>query len=259
MSLVNTLKKPGISKPPWFTSSSAKHEQSQQQTSARSSTNYSKHSPIGSKNHGNTCFLNATLQAIASCEILTPAMLKEHMMLKSPDFNKTLTSSMAASSQLNQELLDALIKSIYYLRHHDVLEDDCLLTNGRKTVDTYITKLINRFPQFPNPTLKIGTQEDAHEFYINILLILQNTRSYYQSMIDASIHNNDFSVARKKQESEKFINFPYVASLFEGKRVSTVYCLECGQISQRPELFLDIPLQIQSSNSLQESFNQHFE
>jgi ubiquitin C-terminal hydrolase len=262
MSVLNTMvpvggRKAGILKPSSFSSSSAKYEL--KQTSARSSANYSKHAPIGSKNHGNTCFLNATLQAVASCESLAPAMLKEHSMLRElHDKNEFLATFNSSSSQLNQDLLDSLIKSIYYLRNHDVLEAGPTSTHERKTVDTYITNLIKRFPQFPNPTLKIGTQEDAHEFYINILLILQNTRSYYQSMADAYLRGN-YPKGKKRALNRQIVNFPFVASLFEGKVVSTVYCLECGHVSQRPELFLDIPLEIQSTRSLQESFNQHFE
>lgn len=220
--------------------------------------------PRGVKNYGNTCFLNAILQGLAYCDILTSTIHEKQRMIYELQQLQMKLDLKVFYFPPNQQLINCLEKCFWYLRNKDSAATTNYPGNNKsvKTLDDYVQLLLQLFPSFSNTTLTYGKQEDAHEFYINIILAFQQADLHFQSLIETFQNAFPLSIISSSSTTASLLttlqSIPSIASLFQGTSLSTIYCLECHKLSQRKDSFIDLQLNIQSKSSLLDCLEDHF-
>ncbi len=92
-------------------------------------------------------------------------------------------------------------------------------------------------------TLRVGRQEDSHEFLLYLLDSLEKSaKSFKQNSLNSFISNSN-------DNSDNLIQ-----KIFGGKLISSVTCSKCKKSSNKIDNFLDVSLQIFNSDSLEKSF-----
>lgn len=157
----------------------------------------------GLNNMGNTCFLNSVLQNL----LYTPALINyfdfsEHLKKCNPKG----ICLMCEFSKLNQ-----VSKS----SKNGALTPKNILNN---------LKLISK-------NIKIGRQEDAHEFLLYFLDGLEKSCKTFVNQI-----RNNFIVSNTTDEDN------LIQKLFGGKLASKVICLKCKNVSKKVDQYLDISI-----------------
>ena len=92
-------------------------------------------------------------------------------------------------------------------------------------------------------TLRVGRQEDSHEFLLYMLDALEKSAKLFkQSSLNSFISSSSDS-------SDNLIQ-----KIFGGKLLSSVTCSKCKKSSNKIDNFLDVSLQISNVDSLDKSF-----
>jgi ubiquitin carboxyl-terminal hydrolase 36/42 len=89
--------------------------------------------------------------------------------------------------------------------------------------------------------LRVGRQEDAHEFLLYLLDALEKSAKQFKQT-----QSNSFA----SQSNEDNL----IQKLFGGKLVSSVTCLKCKNVYKKYDNFLDVSLHIYNSESLEKCF-----
>ena len=157
----------------------------------------------GLNNMGNTCFLNSVLQNL----LYTPALINYF------DFSEHLKKCNPKGVCLMCEFckLNQVSKS----SKNGALTPKNILNN---------LKLISK-------NIKIGRQEDAHEFLLYFLDGLEKSCKTFVNQI-----RNNFIVSNITDEDN------LIQKLFGGKLASKVICLKCKNVSKKVDQYLDISI-----------------
>jgi len=157
----------------------------------------------GLNNMGNTCFLNSVLQSL----LYTPGLINyfDNSEIK----RKYNPRGICFLIEFNN-LIDASKKSkIHSLTPKGILNN---------------LKVISK-------NLKIGRQEDAHEFLLYLLDALEKSCKIYTDTI-----KSNFIINSNGNEDN------LIQKLFGGKLASCVICLKCKNVSKKNDQYLDISL-----------------
>jgi ubiquitin carboxyl-terminal hydrolase 36/42 len=163
------------------------------------------HIGSGLNNMGNTCFLNSVLQSL----LYTPSLINyfifsEHKKKCNP-------------------------KGICLLCEFHCLID---LSKANKIVSLTPKNILNNL-KFISKNIKIGRQEDAHEFLLYLLDGLEKACKNYITSI-----KNNFIVSSNLNDDN------LIQKLFGGKMASCVICLKCKNVSKKIDQYLDISIVI---------------
>jgi len=165
-------------------------------------------SPIGKgfRNMGNTCFLNSVLQ----CILYTPP-LKNYIILYK-----------------HQELCN--LKGLCFLCEYSKLVKNCMSNSGGgcETPTNFIQNLKNI-----SKSLKVGRQEDAHEFLIYLLDVMERSSKQFMEL------NSYKFIVKNDLNTDNLIQ-----KIYGGVTKSSVICSKCKNPSDTFEQFLDAGLVI---------------
>jgi hypothetical protein len=163
------------------------------------------HVGSGLNNMGNTCFLNSVLQTL----LYTPGLI-----------NYFFHSEHKKKCSLKGVCL---------------LCEFCVLVELSKTskINSLTPKNILNNLKFISKNIKIGRQEDAHEFLLYFLDGLEKSCKNYVNSI-----RSNFIVSNQSNEDN------LIQKLFGGKLASCVICLKCKNVSKKVDQYLDISIVI---------------
>ncbi|KAG0148437.1 hypothetical protein CROQUDRAFT_60602 [Cronartium quercuum f. sp. fusiforme G11] len=198
---------------------SRQRSNSRPNVSARSSSSHSPTPPIattwpklqrlgpGFVNTGNTCFLNATLQALIHTPALAVGLLDrdEH---RRDECRLSQTKNFCVLCNM-QNLITAC------LRPH---------RRERQIKPSLISNHLNRIA----PRMRNNRQEDAHEFLRMLIEAMQN----------AALGGREAQAKQKEKDST------FIYRMFAGKFRSRVTCQHCQTTSDTFDTFLDLSLDI---------------
>lgn len=187
--------------------------------------------PLGFKNLGNTCYLNAVLQ----CLTYTPPLANFCLRLQHSE-NCDFLAQQDKKSDCPFCLLEKrIVRSLSI--------DSTLDTPG---------KIIGGLKVFAEH-FRLGRQEDAHEFL--------------RYVIDAC-HTTCLRLKKLQQQRRKYVSngggdgfngSTVVKEIFGGALQSQVKCLACGNESNKVDEIMDISVDVLNSSSLKEAFQKFFQ
>ncbi|CAI9294956.1 unnamed protein product [Lactuca saligna] len=187
--------------------------------------------PLGFKNLGNTCYLNAVLQ----CLTYTPPLANFCLRLQHSENCEFLAQQDKKSDCPFCLLEKRIVRSLSI--------DSTLDTPG---------KIIGGLKVFAEH-FRLGRQEDAHEFL--------------RYVIDAC-HTTCLRLKKLQQQKRKYVSngggdgfngSTVVKEIFGGALQSQVKCLACGNESNKVDEIMDISVDVLNSSSLKEAFQKFFQ
>ncbi|KAI3809659.1 hypothetical protein L1987_19256 [Smallanthus sonchifolius] len=187
--------------------------------------------PLGFRNLGNTCYLNAVLQ----CLTYTPPLA---------NFCLRLQHSASCESLSQQDKKSDCPFCLLEKRIARSLSVDLALDTPGKFIGG-----LKLFAEH----FRLGRQEDAHEFL--------------RYVIDAC-HTTSLRLKKLQQQKRKFVSNgggdscsggTVVKEIFGGALQSQVKCLACGNESNKVDEIMDISIDVLNSSSIREAFQKFFQ
>ncbi|CAH9142848.1 unnamed protein product [Cuscuta epithymum] len=182
----------------------------------------------GLQNFGNNCFLNAVLQALASCQSFR-------------NFLEELVSEVGGSSTDGSEENSSLADALFWL-----LEELCTLQHGRTVLSPQ--KLMHAMNEYI-PNFNMTSQQDAEEALYHLLSSLREelSESYVHECISLAdvtgLPNCRVLDLKKSRKSEPERWRQYFIGPFYGILCSSLMCQSCSlQISLDFQLFQSLHL-----------------
>eukprot|EP00606_Chrysophyceae_sp_TOSAG23-5_P000260 GSChrysophyteH2.ASY1.ANO1.711.1 assembled CDS len=168
--------------------------------------------PPGLRNLGNTCFLNAVMQALTHCRSLAEAV-----------------ANSGHSHHCQHEKGSCVLCSVEAHMHQCAEAWSFAPKN-----------IVRTLPQI-STTLRLGRQEDAHEFLRNLVSGMQS------SLLD---------ITSSSSNSSKHEDYP--VTLFEGSVQCLITCGSCGAVSTKRDPVEDLELDISRASSLHGALHNEF-
>ncbi|CAD6975418.1 hypothetical protein A4X06_0g4059 [Tilletia controversa] len=165
--------------------------------------------PVGLRNYGNTCYQNSVMQAL-----LHTAPLANILVTRSPDELRGRGGSLQNKGFCTVEATQNFARRA--------------LVERKATAPIELNRNLS---QFARP-LRIGRQEDAHEFL----------RFLLEGMQKACLTKSP----KVLKPSNPLTSTTFVNKIFGGRLRSRVHCLTCGHDSDTFDPFLDLSLDIRS-------------
>jgi ubiquitin C-terminal hydrolase len=195
--------------------------------------NYIKRGLTGLVNMGNKCFMNSIIQSLSNTLSLTDYIItreyKEDVNIKHNEILQSFAN---------------LIVNIW--DKNELIRPRSFVENTSKYIDKY------RYP----------TQQDSHEFLINILEIIHKAVSYE---IEMTIHGSaktkaDFLEKKSLERWFTFYNKEYsiINKLFGGMMLNSVSCNNCNDLDDVFEPYFNISLPIDDCITLSDCFSNYF-
>nr|CAH8841788.1 unnamed protein product [Trichobilharzia regenti] len=189
----------------------------------------------GLRNIGNTCYMNAALQALSNCPHLTEFFLECHDIL---DPNRKLV----------------LLSHYYTLLSEFWGNERQRCFNANTILDAFC---------ITHPMFRGYSQHDAQEFLR--LFLVQLHEELKHSKISIS-EKRASSGTRQTTSNQSDNSSSIITDVFQGRLVSTVRCLSCNRLSNREETFMDLSLSLARptvqtcnlSSSIEESTHSSF-
>ncbi|KAJ0507896.1 putative ubiquitinyl hydrolase 1 [Helianthus annuus] len=187
--------------------------------------------PLGFRNLGNTCYLNAVLQ----CLTYTPPLA---------NFCLRRQHSASCDSLPQQDKKNNCPFCLLETRIARSLSVDLLLDTPGKFIGG-----LKIFAEH----FRVGRQEDAHEFL--------------RYVIDAC-HTTSIRLKKLQQQKRKLVSngggdsvsgSTVVKEIFGGALQSQVKCLACGNESNKVDEIMDISIDVVNSSSIKEAFQKFFQ
>ncbi|KAM0063146.1 putative ubiquitinyl hydrolase 1 [Helianthus debilis subsp. tardiflorus] len=187
--------------------------------------------PLGFRNLGNTCYLNAVLQ----CLTYTPPLA---------NFCLRRQHSASCDSLPQQDKKNNCPFCLLETRIARSLSVDLLLDTPGKFIGG-----LKIFAEH----FRVGRQEDAHEFL--------------RYVIDAC-HTTSLRLKKLQQQKRKLVSngggdsvsgSTVVKEIFGGALQSQVKCLACGNESNKVDEIMDISIDVVNSSSIKEAFQKFFQ
>ncbi|CAH9109759.1 unnamed protein product [Cuscuta europaea] len=182
----------------------------------------------GLQNLGNNCFLNAVLQALASCQSFR-------------NFLEGLVSEVGGSSTEGSEQNSSLAGALFWL-----LEELCTIQHGRTVLSPQ--KLMHAMNEYI-PNFNMTSQQDAEEALYHLLSSLREelSESYVHECISLAdvtgLPNCRILDLKKSRKSEPERWRQYFIGPFYGILCSSLMCQSCSlQISLDFQLFQSLHL-----------------
>lgn len=210
----------------------------------------SRSSHRGLQNLGNTCYMNAVLQALAHAPELSLAMdCQSHRQQHSLKNHETPSSSASSFCTLCalEEQLEALHSKPQPAPSpaHPATPPPASSSPSNLTDPTSTTSLspfspahfVHGFIDHVAPWFQLGLQEDSHEFLRLLIDAMQNSCVQIRNKNKTSAPNNNL------QQEE------YPFSLFRGTIESNVICDSCGALSKTTDPMEDIGLDCDDHHS----------
>lgn len=200
--------------------------------------------PLGLKNLGNTCYVNAVLQALGSSDIFTNAVIE----LSNYHQHHIQGMDIAAQTLHHNTCLLCILKQYFIIfQSHNPYSDK--LSNILALSDLYydVNHLEDKYVLFPTrfiQTMEVslnasvfvrGQQQDAHEFLI--MLLESFNVQYTSNILSKSLH---------------------VSYLCKGSYVNLIECGQCYHISMKTEPFIGLDLDISKSSALSSALDSYF-
>eukprot|EP00927_Polykrikos_kofoidii_P035856 TRINITY_DN30365_c0_g1_i1.p1 TRINITY_DN30365_c0_g1~~TRINITY_DN30365_c0_g1_i1.p1 ORF type:complete len:834 (+),score=187.03 TRINITY_DN30365_c0_g1_i1:71-2503(+) len=170
----------------------------------------------GLRNGGNTCFLNSVVQVLTHTRPLQSYLVsREH------------------SAACQAKSTGSFCATCVFERHvHEALQGSKSVVNPQE--------LLRRISQIGGKQMRLGRQEDAHEFMLNLL---------------DSCHRMDIRAATTNGETLPHViqHTTMIHQLFGGYLRSQVSCLSCKYKSNTFDPFLGLSLEVQSHGTLEKA------
>ena len=166
----------------------------------------------GLKNRGNTCYLNSVMQCLA----YTPPLF---------NYLRTREHEKACLSQQGCTVCNTSLLILNMHKNTRPIAPDFILKNLRKIA----------------PTLRIGRQEDSHEWLRYLLGSMQTALEKEQS---------------KQKLPVGVAETTWLCQMFGGYIVNQLTCQTCQHVSRRADHFMDLSLEIMGCRSLLDSLRQ---
>eukprot|EP00466_Bigelowiella_natans_P008070 jgi/Bigna1/38571/e_gw1.26.68.1 len=199
----------------------------------------------GLVNIGNTCFLNASLQALMHCPPVVGMLLTNMSDLKR--FRKArMSQRMERKFHLVQEFMLLLRK----------------LWSGRYLACS--PKELYRDAVTLNPAFRGYGHHDAHEFIYCVLdciheaLMIKCEYDFDEAQKKEPSSDQDGEAKEKKPKNARPTEFSIVSDLFKGKMRSDVTCPNCASVSIKGDTFLDLSLEIPQDPKLKKTLLHSF-
>jgi len=187
----------------------------------------------GVVNLGNTCYMNAVLQALAHAPELCMAIDLEPHSASCP---------IASQNDTNNSFCILCELEKHLQRVHKSSGG-----NGTSTSEAVTpTDFVNGFVKHIAPGFKLGVQEDSHEFLRLLIDAMQNSSKTACTMTIKEEEDQDEAGANGNQKKE---SNQYSYRLFCGKVESTVKCSNCDVVSSKIDPIEDIGLEVIPSSS----------
>jgi ubiquitin C-terminal hydrolase len=197
--------------------------------------------PSGLMNGGNTCFANSVLQCLVNTHPLQVFLTSsEHLKEKCPlslGHGHLVNVKHSFCPVCNLKDIVALMLDPSYSA---ILPRDLLLN-------------LDKIGEF-----RLGDQEDAHQFLLDMLFKIHDAFVYIDSI-------NRKLTAAKNAPNSKQLDFvdphdrqlieesSFVYQMFGGRFLHKTRCIECGRVSMNPEPFLVLSLGLAAGASVEES------
>lgn len=179
----------------------------------------------GLKNLGNTCFLNSVLQCI-----LYTVPLKNYLdHSEHSQMCKIKGVCFICEYGRLSKLVGKYIFNINFIQKFFILSE---LKKSAIIPQNIIHNIRNIAHH-----IKIGRQEDAHEFLLYFLSAMENSATDYLHSI-----SKKFSKLKKTAFPNYFEENNLIQKIFGGQLISTVTCGKCKSSSSRYDKFIDISL-----------------
>lgn len=205
--------------------------------------------PVGLRNLGNTCFLNAALQALAHSPLLAPFFLKGHFVR---DLNAA--NPLGTGGKLAMAVADLLQKLFPPEASEDGNGKNIGANSGiSMSPDDFYGTACTAFPLMGEQR---GEQQDAHEVLSFLLDALHEDVNRAREKPPYEERKDLAEEAMSKKGEERYAAQAWhdhlrrhrsvLVDLCQGQLRSTLKCRECGcsSVTFDPFLFLSIPLPV---------------
>lgn len=212
--------------------------------------------PRGFRNLGNTCYLNSTLQSLASC----PPFCQSILTLAKANTARQQSQHNGSNNNPGKKISHALGTLFRQVYPHPKGDSHVTSRYTKSASPISPNAIVAALPslgsiacRYGGYKFRPGRQEDAHEFLIHFLDAMHDGE-----LRDAGIHVRK-SGWRDRLPVPRLDETTFVHRIFGGYLRSQILCTSCGYRSNTYDPFLDLSLEISrhGCNSVAAAFQEY--